>query len=60
VLGLGGDQRADALSGDDAEDVAGLVHVEEDHGHVVVLAGRDGGPVHDLEAPLQDFEVAQR
>jgi hypothetical protein len=38
------------------EDVAGFVHVEEDHGHVVALAQADGGPIHDLEATLQDFE----
>jgi hypothetical protein len=57
---LGGDEGADALSGDDAEDVAGLVHVDEDHGYVVVLAGADGGPIHELETALEDFEVAQR
>src|SRR5882757_5211703 len=54
---LGGNEGADALSGNDAEDIATLVHVEDDHGHRVVLAKADGGHIHDLEAALQDFEI---
>src|ERR1700761_7295831 len=54
---LRGDEGADALAGDDAEDVTRGVHVEDDHGHRVVLAERDSSHVHDLEAALKDLEI---
>ena len=41
-------QGTDFFAQDNAPDVSGLVHVEDDHGQVVVFAEAHGGEVHDL------------
>src|SRR6266567_7883962 len=48
---------ADLFAHDYALDVAGVVHVEDDHGEIVVFAEADGGQVHHLESLLEDLHV---
>src|SRR5579864_1916995 len=55
--GSGGDQGADLLSADNADDVALLTHAEDHHGHVVVFTEGDGGGVHDAEVEAEDIGV---
>src|SRR5207302_3534658 len=57
VIGLGGYQGADFFAFDDPDDVAGLAHAEDHHGHVVVFAEGDGGGVHDAEVEAEDVGV---
>src|SRR2546423_6846538 len=49
--------RADRLAHDDAHDVAGRPHVEDDDGEVVVHAKADGGGVHYLELLPEHLSV---
>src|SRR5437870_3048952 len=56
--GSGGDEGADLFAHDDAADVAGAIQVEDDDGKVIVAAHADGGGIHDLEAALEEVEVA--
>jgi hypothetical protein len=54
---LGGDEGAQGFALDYADYVAGGLHAEDHHGHVVVSAEGDGGGVHDAEVEAEDFGV---
>src|SRR5580704_8188519 len=56
-LPLGRHQRTDLFAKHDTPDVPRLVHVENDHRQVVVLAEAHGGKIHHLEPLPQDFHV---
>src|SRR5512143_2454438 len=47
----------DRLAADGPQDGVLAVEGENDDGQVVVLAERDGGRVHDLQALLEDVDV---
>src|SRR5579863_5876265 len=55
--GLRRDQRAEGLALDYADDVAGGLHAEDHHGHVVVAAQGYGGGVHDAEVEAEHVGV---
>lgn len=44
----GRNQRANLLARYDAADIARLVHIEDDHGQIVVLTEAHCGGIHDL------------
>src|SRR5665647_645405 len=50
--------RADGLAHDGPPDVAALAQGEDEDGHAVVAAERNGRRVHDLEVLLEDVDVA--
>ena len=56
--GLEGDDGADGLAGHDLAQVAVHVHVEHVDGQLVVAGHHRGCHVHDLEAPVVDFVIA--
>ena len=58
--GPAGDQRAHPLAADDPIYVAGVPHVEDVDGKVVVHAERERGRVHHLEPALDRLAVADR
>src|SRR5712692_4620816 len=53
------DQSADLFTEHDPLDVAGLEKVEDHDRHVVVHAQRQGGVVHDLDAPVQHLKIVE-
>ena len=56
-LSSGGDQRADLLLADHPLNIAGPVHVEDDHGQIVVFAQAHRSCVHDLQPETENFHV---
>src|SRR6185503_3403745 len=54
---LSGYQGPDLLALNHAADVPVLVHVEDDHWEVIVLAEADGAQIHHFEALSQDLHV---
>ena len=56
-LELGGDERAYLFAADDANDITGLAHAEDHHGHIVVTTQGDGGGVHDAEIKTKHLAV---
>src|SRR5580698_10742063 len=56
-MSSGSHQRSDFFSLYHATNVSGLVHVEDDHGQVVVLAQAHGGQVHHLQPLFQNVHV---
>src|SRR5215475_158692 len=55
---LGCHQRANLLSGDDADDVALFTHAEDHHRHIVVAAQRNGCRVHHAKILTQDVVIS--
>ena len=55
---LRGDKGAYFFTADNADDVAGLTHTEDHHGHVVVFAEGDGRCIHDAEIEAKDVVVS--
>ncbi len=55
---LGGDERTHFFPCDHAPDISPLVHVEDHHRQVVVLAKAHGGHVHHPQIALQNLHIA--
>src|SRR4051795_81143 len=58
--GRAGDQRAHPLAADDPIYVAGVPHVEDVDGEIVVHAERERGRVHHLEPALDRLAMGDR
>src|SRR5262244_4112231 len=54
---VAGDDGAHRLAGDDAPDIAPSGEIEHHDGELVVHAERDGGGVHDRQAPVERLDV---
>ena len=57
LLGSGGNEGADLLPADNADDIARLAHAEDHHRHVVVFAQGNSRGVHHTQVETKDLAI---